>query len=130
MFELGRALILIVENNSDVRDLYGSALEAAGFRYIRVAAAETAFREAKALRLDIAIVDLGLKGGMDGIELARRFRAAGNPAALIAVTGRPAKGAGQETLFDTYLLKPCLPEDMVEAVRCSLLLAPGCRLPQ
>ena len=70
-----------------------------------------------AIRPDVLLCDIGLPGGMDGYEIARRFRA--HPELqqtyLIALTGwgqpedwRKALDAG----FDLHLTKPASPDQL------------------
>ena len=65
--------------------------------------------------LDVAFIDIGLPGGMDGYELARRIRTlpAGREVRLVALTGygfpedrQQSKLAG----FARHLVKPVEPE--------------------
>jgi CheY-like chemotaxis protein len=63
---------------------------------------------------DVAIVDIGLPG-MDGYEVARRARAAGVQACLIALTGyglEADKLRAHAAGFDSHLTKPA-PIDQV-----------------
>jgi CheY-like chemotaxis protein len=66
-------------------------------------------------RLDVAFIDIGLPGGMDGYELARRIRShpLGASIRLVALTGygfpedrQLSKQAG----FAKHLVKPVEPE--------------------
>jgi CheY-like chemotaxis protein len=68
---------------------------------------------------DIAFVDLGLPG-FDGLELARRVRAAGARVYLIALTGYGQAEDKQRTAaagFDDHLVKPALDADIERAIQ-------------
>ncbi len=72
---------------------------------------------------DITLVDLGLPG-FDGYELARRVRAVGEPAILVAVSGygQPEdRLRALEAGFDDHLKKP-VPFEHLEAAlaRCEM----------
>ena len=76
----------------------------------------SALAQAEAEPPDVAFLDIGMPG-MDGHELARRFRShpALREAVLVAVTGygqaedrRRSKEAG----FDQHLVKPVAPADL------------------
>src|SRR2546427_12386002 len=104
--------ILIVEDNADAREARRMLLELAG-RVVRAAAEGVeALELARAKDPDIALVDIGLPG-IDGYEVARRIRAAGDKRPLlIALTGygqpedrRRATEAG----LDSLLGKPVAP---------------------
>ena len=68
----------------------------------------------KTARPDIALVDIGLPG-MDGYEVARRFRAEsdGDRVFLVALTGYGSsadRDRSRQAGFDLHLLKPVDPE--------------------
>jgi two-component system, sensor histidine kinase len=102
--------ILIVEDNTDVRDglvelcqMWGHEVFTAGdgFEGVRVALEQ---------KPDIAFVDIGLPG-IDGYEVARRVRSegGGNELLLIALTGygsKEQKARAIESGFDHHLVKP------------------------
>jgi two-component system, cell cycle response regulator DivK len=114
--ETTRGLVLVVDDHADTRDLYGDFLGAAGYRVISAESAEQALTIADALMVDVAVIDVGLPG-MDGFELARKLHAQGRRRPrLLAVTGRSSGDDVRETLFDAYLVKPCLPEKLITAV--------------
>src|SRR5687767_4303871 len=71
------ARILVVEDEGIVAmDLKGR-LEALGYTVVdTVSSGEDAIRRATELHPDLALVDIRLSGDMDGIEAARRIRAA------------------------------------------------------
>ena len=72
----------------------------------------TGLDRARALRPDAAVIDIGLPG-LDGYEVARRIRAAGDAdVLLVAVTGYGQSGDRQrsnEAGFDAHLTKPVDP---------------------
>lgn len=100
--------IVVVEDNADNRESVTGVLRLQGHAVTAVADGTQGLAALLEGDADIALVDLGLPG-MDGIELARRVRAAGKPLLLIALTGygraedrAKAMAAG----FDAFLLKP------------------------
>jgi signal transduction histidine kinase/CheY-like chemotaxis protein len=100
--------VLIVEDNADARETLRTLLEALGHEVHEAADGETGIAAALKLQPDIAFVDIGLPR-LDGYEVARRLRAAGETMRLVALTGygrdddiRRAREAG----FDLHLLKP------------------------
>ena len=79
---------------------------------------EEAVRWANKENPDLIIMDVSLKGQMDGIEAARKIRSTSNvPIVFIS-------GYQEETLmkkaeaieFTTYLIKPILPDDIKSAI--------------
>jgi two-component system, sensor histidine kinase len=117
-----RRRILIVEDNADGRELLRTMLQAQGHEVFQAGDGETAIRQARELRPDVVIVDIGLPG-IDGYEVAARLRAPDSGLVnlrLFALTGygterdrRRASDAG----FDAHLTKP------VELERLIRLLA-------
>lgn len=62
--------VLIVEDDPQLRMLYGVALEKAGFRCSFAGDGEIAFQQAKKTRFDLVIMDLDMPhwGGLDAIQ--------------------------------------------------------------
>src|SRR3982751_3746411 len=67
--------VLLVDDNHDSREMYRAVLRAHGHEVHEAADAERALALlANGDPLDVAFIDIGLPGGMDGYELARRIR--------------------------------------------------------
>jgi signal transduction histidine kinase len=102
--------ILIVEDNEDARDSLREILELRGHR-VRVAGDGPAGVEAAEREMpEVALIDIGLPG-LDGYEVARRIRAAGNcrRPLLLAITGYGLPEDRERALaagFDGHLVKP------------------------
>src|SRR5712692_8180283 len=107
--------VLLMEDHDDTRALYVDALTAIGCVVHAVDSYDDAVRLAATTRIDIAVLDLGFDAA--GFTAAERLTALSNRPRLIAVTGRATTGAPIEMIFDLYLVKPCLPDDLVAAVR-------------
>src|SRR5207253_2483695 len=68
--------------------------------------AQNALIAARRLRPDIALIDLSLPGGMDGLELAGRLKAEHPQTRLIALTGSALEDDRRKTLeagFEMHL---------------------------
>jgi CheY-like chemotaxis protein len=106
--ERTRTRVVVVEDNPDIRDLLVELLRESGHE---VACAEDGPRGLEQLLSfvpQIAFVDIGLPG-FDGFELARRARACGCTARLVAVTGYAEaedKRRAKESGFNQHLTKP------------------------
>jgi signal transduction histidine kinase/CheY-like chemotaxis protein len=111
--------VLLVDDNHDSREMYRAVLRAHGHDVCEAPDGEHALAllaELDAERpLDVAFIDIGLPGGMDGYELARRIRKhpRGANVRLVALTGYGfpedrllSKQAG----FAKHLVKPVEPE--------------------
>lgn len=109
-----RRRVLVVEDNSDTREMLRQVLAMQGHEVHVARDGAEAVEQALRLRPDIALVDVGLPG-LDGYAVARAIRAApaGDAMRLVAVTGygraedrRAAEAAG----FDGHVVKPLSPE--------------------
>jgi CheY-like chemotaxis protein len=111
--------VLLVDDNHDSREMYRAVLRAHGHDVCEAPDGERALAllQQRALDrpLDVAFIDIGLPGGMDGYELARRIRSLpmGRDVRLVALTGygfpedrQRSKQAG----FARHLVKPVEPE--------------------
>jgi two-component system, sensor histidine kinase len=111
--------VLLVDDNHDSREMYRAVLRAHGHDVCEAPDGERAlalFQQRCSDRpLDVAFIDIGLPGGMDGYELARRIRSLpmGRDVRLVALTGygfpedrQQSKQAG----FARHLVKPVEPE--------------------
>ncbi|MFW6087436.1 MAG: CHASE domain-containing protein [Myxococcota bacterium] len=114
-----RALrILLVEDNEDARVMMRSLLEKQGHHVETASDGESGVQAALEDAPDVALVDIGLPA-MDGLEVARRLRAAwdGQGPVLIAVTGYGQPGdrrRSEDAGFDHHVVKPVDPEELRE----------------
>jgi signal transduction histidine kinase/ActR/RegA family two-component response regulator len=102
--------VLVVEDQSDMREILRFALEDAGHVVFEAADGPAAIAAVERYEPDVALIDIGLPG-FDGYEVARRIRSirSAAPMLLVAVTGygqpddrRRSSAAG----FDVHLVKP------------------------
>jgi signal transduction histidine kinase/CheY-like chemotaxis protein len=103
-----RARIVLVEDGEDVRSMLQELLEVEGHTVFTAADGPRGVERILEVEPDLAFVDIGLPG-FDGYEVARRVRANGSRALLIALTGYGqdadrvhATAAG----FNRHLTKP------------------------
>ncbi|HTV24106.1 MAG TPA: response regulator [Polyangiaceae bacterium] len=102
--------ILIVEDNTDVRDGLVELCQMWGHEVFTAGDGLEGVRVALEQRPDVAFVDIGLPG-IDGYEVARRVRADGpcGELLLVALTGygsKEQKALAVESGFDHHLVKP------------------------
>jgi DNA-binding response OmpR family regulator len=107
--------VLLVEDQERTRTLYVEALTGIGCLVHAVGSDDDAVFLTKSAGIDVAVLDVGLE--LSGFAAAERLAALSNRPRLIAVSGRAKTGAPIEMIFDRYLVKPVLPEDLVAAVR-------------
>jgi two-component system cell cycle response regulator len=116
--------ILVIEDNPANMELVRYVLEAFGYTVIEASDGEKGLELARTAPPDLVICDLQLPG-IDGIEVAKRFRAlpalAGVP--LIAVTAYAMVGDRERVLaagFDGYISKPLDPQAFVPQIAAFL----------
>jgi CheY-like chemotaxis protein len=102
--------ILVADDNEDAAWALSQLLMRAGHRPRQAHSGSEAIAQAMASRPDVAVLDIGMPD-MDGIEVARRLRAAPETAGmvLIALTGWGSEADRARALaagFDALLSKP------------------------
>jgi signal transduction histidine kinase/CheY-like chemotaxis protein len=111
--------VLLVDDNHDSREMYRAVLLAHGHDVCEAPDGEHALelleRTPQQGPLDVAFIDIGLPGGMDGYELARRIRQhpAGANVRLVALTGYgfpEDRLQSRQAGFARHLVKPVEPD--------------------
>lgn len=110
--------ILIVEDDSSVRNLITTTLETHDYKYLKAANGKTALMEASTHRPDIILLDLGLPD-IDGIEVIKRIRSWSN-VPIIVISARSEDTDKIDALdsgADDYLTKPFSVEELLARLR-------------
>src|SRR5438445_6719836 len=110
----GPLRVLIVEDESRLRDMLVRAVTDMGFAASGAASAEAALRHLAEKPADIAILDLNLPG-LNGMELFARLRKQHADVQVIVLTGfGDLEAAKQAIHFDAvdFLTKPCALGDL------------------
>lgn len=120
-------LILVVDDYEDAREMYAEYLRFCGFRVAEARNGNEALEQAFALMPDLILMDLSLPG-MDGWEATRQLKADERTRQIpvVALTGHALAGASEgakKAGCDSFVTKPCLPDDLVVEVRRMLSLA-------
>ncbi|QWF18295.1 hybrid sensor histidine kinase/response regulator [Lysobacter capsici] len=121
-FQVGALALLLVEDDATVAEVIGGLLRAQGHRVSHVPNGLAALAEVATARFDLALLDLDLPG-INGLDLARQFRAQGFAQPLIAVTARAdaeAEPQAQAAGFDVFLRKPVTGAMLAEALATCL----------
>jgi two-component system, cell cycle response regulator DivK len=120
--------ILVVEDFVDSREMYMEFLLAHGFEVTGAEDGLAALRSIEQHPPDVVVLDIALPK-LDGLSVLRRLREDSRFAALPVLTLSASLGADYQRVAlaagaTAALEKPCLPEELLEAVR-KLLPAPG-----
>ncbi len=125
------ATVVVVEDDQNIADLVEMYLRQEGFRVVQAGTGERAIQAVKDNRPRMVILDVGLPGGMDGLEVCRRLRAGGDVPILMltARDGEIDRVLGLELGADDYLTKPFAPRELVARVKAILRRTDGMRTP-
>jgi two-component system, cell cycle response regulator DivK len=121
MTDQNAPLILVVDDYQDAREMYAEYLQFSGFRVAEARNGNEAVEQAFALKPALILMDLSLPG-MDGWEATRRLKAdeTTRHIPIVALTGHALAGASEGARragCDSFVTKPCLPDDLVVEVR-------------
>jgi two-component system response regulator MprA len=111
--------VLLVEDDPSVRGAVERALRGAGHKVELVTAGDKALSAATAIPYDAIVLDRGLPG-LDGLEVCRQLRAAGNEVPILMLTARAAVSERVEGLdagADDYVVKPFALDELLARIR-------------
>ncbi|HEV3284634.1 MAG TPA: response regulator transcription factor [Solirubrobacteraceae bacterium] len=114
--------LLVVDDDPAIREAVGLVLSLNGFEVASAADGREAIRTLACERSDAVILDV-LMPGLDGLEVCRRLRAAGDTTPVLMLTARAEvseRVAGLEAGADDYLAKPFAHEELVARLRALL----------
>ncbi|MEU4249272.1 response regulator transcription factor [Amycolatopsis sp. NPDC026612] len=123
----GRGLVLVVEDEAAIAELAALYLKRDGFGVHVEADGGRALDAVRRLKPVAIVLDIGLSG-MDGIEICKALRAAGDWTPVLFVTARDDeldRVLGLEIGADDYLTKPFSPRELAARVRAVLRRASG-----
>ncbi len=104
--------VVVIEDNVDAAESLQLLLEIWGHQVEIVHDGSAGLEAVRGFEPDFVLCDIGLPGGMDGYEVARRLRSAGSTARLVALTGYGQQEDQQRALdagFHLHLTKPVEP---------------------
>ena len=121
-------LILVVDDDPDLRKLIGDFLQGHGYRVETAENAAVMRERIDKQRPDLVILDV-MMPGEDGLSAARKLvTASGPPVIMLSALGSDTdRIIGLEVGADDYLPKPCNPRELLARVRAVLRrrAAPG-----
>lgn len=113
--------ILVVDDDPQIRDVLGMALERAGFDAVMARDGAEGLSQARAIEPALAVLDIGLPE-MDGLELCKAIRKSSD-LPILFLTARDDEVdriLGLELGGDDYVTKPFSPRELVARVRAIL----------
>ena len=119
--------IVVVEDDTNISDLVDLYLRREGFRVIQAGTGEAGLAAIEREHPRMAILDVGLPGAMDGLEVCRRIRASRSLPVLMltARDGEVDRVLGLEMGADDYVTKPFSPRELVARVKAILRRSDG-----
>lgn len=112
--------VLIVDHVPDLREIYRTALDAAGYAVMEAEDGESALTAIAGQQPAAIVLHVGLPD-VDGVSLSRRIQRAdllpGVP--ILGITGWPGRAEEFRSsgAFKEVLIKPVLPEQLIAAVQ-------------
>ncbi len=117
----GAPVVLVVEDEAQMRTFVRIALEAHGFQMLEAPTAAEGIRQARSYSPDLVLLDLGLPDG-DGSLVMRRIREYSKvPILVISARGNEeSKVKALDAGADDYLTKPFGAAEMMARIRVAL----------
>ncbi|MGI9023933.1 MAG: response regulator transcription factor [Acidimicrobiales bacterium] len=119
--------VVVVEDDAHIADLVELYLRQDGFRVVQAADGESGMAAVRNHSPRLVILDVGLPGGLDGLDVCRRLRAAGD-VPIIMLTARDGevdRVLGLELGADDYVTKPFAPRELAARVKAILRRSAG-----
>lgn len=117
-----KAHLLVVDDDPRITELLRRILAYEGYSVAIAASGQEALSRTLEHPPDLIVLDI-LLPGLDGLEVARRLREAGDTVPILMLTARDAVENRVEGLTvgaDDYLVKPFAPEELVARVKALL----------
>ena len=119
-----RPLVLVAEDDPDVRELIARKLRGEGMDVMGVGDGLSALEAARTMRPDLVLLDV-MMPGMTGLQICEELRShvATRNLPVVLITAR-ARAVDIETGYlagaDDYIVKPFSPRDLVARIRTGL----------
>ena len=113
--------VLVADDDRKITDMLRRTLAYEGYQVVTAADGHETLAQARAHRPDLVVLDW-MMPGLDGLEVARRLRAA-DDMPILMLTARDAvedRVEGLDSGADDYLVKPFAPAELLARVRALL----------
>jgi DNA-binding response OmpR family regulator len=119
--------IVVVEDDRNIADLVELYLREEGFRVVQAGDGQKGLDAVRDQDPRLVILDVGLPGAVDGLEVCRRLRATSDLPVLMltARDGEVDRVLGLELGADDYVTKPFSPREVVARVKAILRRVDG-----
>ncbi|MBJ7532804.1 response regulator transcription factor [Rhodomicrobium vannielii ATCC 17100] len=117
-----RTLVLVVEDEPQIRRLLRTSLGANGFAVVEAMNGKAAFEAIARERPEVILLDLGLPD-MDGLAIIETLRSAGDKTPVVVLSSRGEEATKVEALdlgADDYVTKPFGVAELIARLRTSL----------
>ena len=115
--------IVVVEDDRNIADLVEMYLRQEGFRVVQAEDGAKGLDAVRNHRPHLVVLDVGLPGDLDGLDVCRRLGADGNHVPILMLTARDGeidRVLGLELGADDYVTKPFAPRELVARVKAIL----------
>jgi DNA-binding response OmpR family regulator len=119
--------VLVVEDDEAIAQVLQRSLRMEGYEVKVTGDGQSALDAAHGFLPDLVILDLGLPGGMDGLDVAKHLRSSDDGVPILMLTARDAVEARVEGLdsgADDYLVKPFERQELLARLRALLRRTP------
>jgi len=114
--------VLVVDDEPAIRRFLRTSLDVQGYRVSEAADGGEALDMMRRNAVDVLVLDLGLPG-IDGFEVIRRLRAAGQTVPIVVLSSRDDERGKVEALdlgADDYVAKPFGIDELLARIRAAL----------
>jgi two-component system, cell cycle response regulator DivK len=119
--------VLVVDDVADMREVYRRYFEFRGVRVITAADGVAAFQAVSFERPDVIVLDLAMPR-ITGWEVIRTLKGSRwtRSIPIVVLSGQQAEESALALGADSYVEKPCVPEDLLREI-LRVLREPGTR---
>lgn len=116
-----RKIILVVEDQADIRQLIRMTLEFGPYEVHEAENGEGGWRMVQALGPDLVLLDVTMPGSLDGYQVCQKVKVERSlqhiPVVMLTARGQPADLAmGRQAGANAYLAKPFSPLELIDTV--------------
>jgi CheY-like chemotaxis protein len=110
--------VLLVDDVAETREMYALYFQYLGLRLLTAADGFSAVEAVRLERPDIVVLDLAMPGAATGWEVIRTLKADPRTRAIpiVVLSGQRARDSAMELGAESYLDKPCVPDELFAEV--------------